>query len=142
MAGSVNKQILLGNLGKDPELREVGSKKKCGFSMATSETWKDKDGNKQEKTTWHNIVAWDKKAEILHQYLKKGDRVYIEGHTDNRSYEKDGATKYITEVVVDDFTLLGNRGEGGGNKEKDEGGGGNKGGSNKGGSSNGDDLPF
>lgn len=107
---SVNLQILLGNLGRDPSLDNVGGKDKVTFSLATSVKWKDKDGEKQEKTTWHNIVIWDKLANIAKEYLKKGSQVYLEGRTDNRQYEdKDGNKKYWSEVVVQRLQLLGKR---------------------------------
>jgi single-strand DNA-binding protein len=100
---SVNKAILLGNLGKNPELRHVGSGESvANFSLATSESWKNRAGEKQEKTVWHNIVAWGKIAEICNQYLKKGSKVYIEGRIENRSYDdKDGNKKYVSEIVID-----------------------------------------
>lgn len=99
---SVNKAILLGNCGRDPELRYVASGKAvCNFSLATSEKWTTKDGGKQEKTVWHNIVIWEKLAEIANQYLKKGSQVYLEGAIENRTYEdKEGVKKNISEVVV------------------------------------------
>jgi len=92
---SVNKAILLGRLGKDPELRYTPSGKAvASFSLATSERWTGQDGQKNESTTWHNIVAWGKQAELIKEYLRKGREVYIEGRIDNRSYEKkDGSGK-------------------------------------------------
>jgi single-strand DNA-binding protein len=124
----LNKVTLIGNLGKDPEIKEAGNSKVCKFSLATSSSWKDKDGNRQEKTEWHNIVAWGKTGEQLAKFLKKGSRVYLEGRIEYRKYEKDGETKYITEVIVADYTLL--------DKKDDNGGGGNKGGHND------DDMSF
>jgi len=99
---SVNKAILIGRLGKDPELRyPQGGDSVCNFSIATSEKWKDKSGEKKEKTVWHNIVIWGKLAEIANQYMKKGSRVYLEGAIENRSYEdKQGVKKYVSEVVI------------------------------------------
>jgi single-strand DNA-binding protein len=110
---SVNRVTLLGRLGKDPELRHTTSGAAvAGFSLATSETWRDKQtGSKQEKTTWHNCVAWGKPGEVIAQYCKKGDQLYVEGSIENRKYEKDGAEKYITEIKVREFTLLGSRTE-------------------------------
>jgi single-strand DNA-binding protein len=107
----VNKAILIGRLGKDPELRYTpGGKAVASFSLATSERWTGQDGQKNESTTWHNIVAWGKQAEIMKEYLSKGREVYIEGRIDNRSYDdKEGNKKYISEVVVTNFQLLGNR---------------------------------
>ena len=98
---SVNKVILLGNLGKDPDLRYTPSGKAVAtFSLATSERWTSQDGQKQENTTWHNIVAWGKQAETMKEYLSKGRQVYIEGRIANRSYEdKEGNKKYISEVA-------------------------------------------
>lgn len=118
MAGrGLNKVMLIGHAGKDTELRFTSSgKPHAQFSLATSESWKDKEGASQEKTTWHNIVAWGRLAEIFNQYVKKGTHIYIEGRIDNRSYDdKDGVKKYISEVVVDEFRFLGggNRSEGG-----------------------------
>ncbi len=108
---SVNKAILIGNLGKDPELKFLESGRAvCKFSLATSEKW-TKDGEKHENTTWHNIVAWGKQAEVIKEYLSKGRQVYIEGRIENRSYEQDGVTKYISEVVVQQFQFIGNRGD-------------------------------
>lgn len=111
---SVNKAILIGRLGKDPELKYTSSgKAMASFSLATSERWTDKDGNKQDKTTWHNIVAWGKQAEVMKEYLVKGKEVYIEGRIDNRSYEdKDNVKKYISEVVVQSFQFVGSRNSG------------------------------
>jgi single-strand DNA-binding protein len=111
---SVNKAILLGRLGKDPELRYTPSGKAVAtFSLATSERWTGQDGQKNESTTWHNIVAWGKQAEIMKEYLKKGQQVYIEGRIDNRSYDKkDGSGKgYVSEVVVQSFQFIGSRAE-------------------------------
>jgi len=110
---SVNKAILIGNLGKDPELRYTQSGRAvCSFSLATSERWKGQDGQQQEQTTWHNIVAWGRQAEVMKEYLAKGRQVYIEGRISNRSYDdKDGNKRYISEVVVQNFQFVGNRGD-------------------------------
>jgi single-strand DNA-binding protein len=107
----VNKAILIGNLGKDPELKYTPSGKAvASFSLATTERWTGQDGQKNEATTWHNIVAWGKQAEIMKEYLAKGKQVYIEGRIDNRSYEdKEGNKKYISEIVVTNFQFLGGR---------------------------------
>ena len=112
MAG-INKVILIGNLGKDPELRYTpNSKAVATFSLATTEKWKDKEGQLQEKTEWHNIVAWGKQAEICKEYLKKGSSVYVEGRLQHRSYDdKDGNKKYITEIVARSVQMLGRKGE-------------------------------
>lgn len=115
MARSVNKVILIGNLGKDPELRYAPSGSAvANFSLATSEQWKDQEGNPQERTSWHNIVVWGKLAEIASEYLKKGRKVYIEGRLQYRDYEgKDGNKRYVTEIVAGDLVMLGSRQDGG-----------------------------
>jgi len=112
MAG-VNKVILIGNLGKDPEVRHLeNGTAVANFSMATSESYKDRSsGERKTITEWHNIVLWRGLAEIAEKYLKKGDQVYIEGKLKTRSWEdKDGNTRYTTEVVGDNMTMLGSRG--------------------------------
>jgi len=113
---SVNKAILVGRLGKDPELRYTPSGRAvASFSLATSERWTGQDGQKNESTTWHNIVAWGKQAEVIKEYLTKGREVYIEGRIDNRSYDdKEGNKRYISEVVVQSFQFIGGRGDSGG----------------------------
>lgn len=110
---AVNKVILVGNLGKDPELRYTGSGTAvCNFSLATTENYKDRDGNKQEKTEWHNIVIWRQLAEIAGKYLTKGKQVYLEGKIQTRSYDdRDGNKRYITEIVVDEMQMLGRVGD-------------------------------
>lgn len=111
---SVNKAILIGRLGKDPELNyTAGGKAVAKFSLATSERWTGQDGQKNESTTWHNIVAWGKQAELCKEYLAKGREVYIEGRIDNRSYDdKEGNKKYISEVIVQTIQFLGSRSSG------------------------------
>jgi single-strand DNA-binding protein len=100
----VNKAIIYGTLGRDPELKALpGGQSVVSFSMATTRTWKDQNGAKQEDTQWHNIVCFGKRADVLAQYVKKGDRLYVEGRMQTRSWEKDGFKHYRTEVVVDDF---------------------------------------
>ncbi|MBP6672595.1 MAG: single-stranded DNA-binding protein [Bacteroidetes bacterium] len=107
MSRSLNKVQLIGNLGKDPELKYTPSGVAVAtFSIATSESWKDTDGNQQEKTEWHNIVAWRKLAEICGEYLKKGKKVYLEGKLQTRNYEKDGVKRYVTEIVADQLIML------------------------------------
>lgn len=120
MAG-VNKVILLGNLGKDPEVRHLeNGRAVANFSIATSETYKNKQGEKVTNTEWHNIVLWTPLAEIAEKYLNKGNQVYIEGKLTSRSYEdKDGVTKYMTEVVGREMTLLGGRPDGSGGSQAD-----------------------
>ena len=114
MAG-VNKAILIGNLGRDPELRYTKSGQAvANISLATNERWKDKDGQSQERTEWHRIVTWGKTAELCAQYLAKGRTTYLEGRLQTREYEdKDGIKRYTTEVVAQNVTFLGGgRGEG------------------------------
>lgn len=112
---SVNKVILVGNLGRDPEVRYMpNGEAVCNFSIATTENWKDKSGVKQEKTEWHNIVLYRRLAEIAGEYLKKGRPVYIEGRLQTRKWEKDGVTRYSTEIVGDQMQMLGSKGDSGG----------------------------
>jgi single-strand DNA-binding protein len=112
MAG-VNKVILVGNLGSDPEIRYTkDGGAVASFNIATSESWKDKDGNKQEKTEWHKIVAFRKLAEICGEYLNKGKQVYIEGKLQTRQWDdKDGNKRYTTEIVANQMQMLGRAGE-------------------------------
>jgi single-strand DNA-binding protein len=112
-AKSLNRAMLIGNLGKDPELRYTSTGKAfASFSLATSSSWKDQDGNMQERTDWHNIVAWQKLAEVCGEWLKKGQKVYIEGRIQTRSYDdkNTGQKRYITEIVADDMIMLGGGG--------------------------------
>ncbi len=115
MSRSLNKAIIIGNLGADPEIRTVSSGARvANFSVATSRTWTGRDGQQQEKTEWHRIVAWDRLADIAERFLKKGERVYVEGEIQYRSYEdKEGQTRYVTEINARDLMMLGGR-EGGG----------------------------
>lgn len=106
----VNKVILLGNVGKDPEIKDVGDSKVARFSMATSETF-NKDGEKKTITDWHNVVAWDKLAELADSYIEKGKQLYVEGKIKTRSYESNGEKKYVTEIVANSIRLLGSRGD-------------------------------
>ena len=113
MAGrSINKVILIGNLGQDPEVRHTGSGIPVAtFSLATNELYKDQDGKLQEKPQWHNIVAWRKTAEICGDYLKKGSRIYLEGKIQYRQYEdKAGVKRTITEIVADQIMMLDSKG--------------------------------
>lgn len=104
----VNKAIIIGNLGADVESKDLGDGKMVAkFSVATSEKWKDKDGNDQETTEWHNITAWGKLAEICSKYLSKGSKVYVEGKIQTESYEKDGVKKYSTKIVMNNMQMLG-----------------------------------
>jgi single-strand DNA-binding protein len=110
----VNKVILIGRLGKEPEVRNLeNGAVVANFTMATSESYKDKvTGEKKEVTEWHNIVLWRGLAEISQKYLHKGDLVYIEGKLKTRSWEKEGVTRYTTEIVADNMTMLGSKGGG------------------------------
>lgn len=103
----VNKVILVGNLGRDPELKHLPSGQGiCQFSIATSESYTDKGGQKQEKTEWHRIVVWEKLAEVCARYLGKGSKVYVEGKLQTREYEKDGQKHYQTEIVAREVKFL------------------------------------
>ncbi len=103
----INKVILVGRLGKDPEVKTFeNGVKKASFSIATSETYKDKEGNKVEKTEWHNIICWRRWAEIVEQYLTKGKQVYVEGKLRTRSWEENDAKRYITEIEMTMMTML------------------------------------
>ncbi len=109
MAG-VNKVILLGNLGRDPEVKHLDNGKAvANFSIATSENYKNKQGERVTNSEWHNIVLWSPLAEIAEKYLKKGSQVYVEGKLTTRSYDKDGEKRYVTEVVGRELTLLGGK---------------------------------
>ena len=116
---SVNKVILIGNLGKDPEVRYLeGGVTKVSFPLATSETYKDKSGNKIEHTEWHNIILWRGLAEVAEKYLKKGNSVFIEGKIKTRTWEdKDGIKRYSTEIIADNMTLLGGKQSGEGHTQ-------------------------
>lgn len=142
MARGINKVILIGNLGADPELKYTAAGTAvCKFRIATSETFKDRDGNQQERTEWHRITAWGKLAEICGQYLSKGRQVYVEGSLRTNMWEdQQGNKRYTTEIVVRDVQFLGGGGQqgggnygGGGNYRGGQQGGGNYGGGNYGG---------
>jgi single-strand DNA-binding protein len=111
-AMSVNKVLLIGNLGKDPEVRFTGGGQAVArFPVATSEVWNDREGQRQERTEWHNVVVWAKQAEACGQYLQKGRQVYIEGSIRTRQYDdKDGNKRYMTEVIAQRVQFLGGRG--------------------------------
>jgi len=103
----VNKVILVGNVGNDPECREGGSGAIANLSVATSDTWKDKNtGERQERTEWHRIVFFNRLAEVVRDYVKKGTKVYLEGRLQTRSYEQDGVQKYSTEIVANEMQML------------------------------------
>ncbi len=112
---SLNKAMLIGNLGKDPETKVmVSGKSVCNFSVATSETWKDKTtGEKNEKSEWHNIVVFDKLADVCSNYLKKGSKVYIEGKIQTRKWtDKNGVDRYTTEIVASEMKMLSQKKDG------------------------------
>ena len=120
---SVNKVILVGNLGRDPEVRYMpNGEAVCNFSIATTDSWKDKSGAKQERTEWHNIVMYRKLAEIAGEYLKKGRPVYVEGRLQTRKWQtKEGQDRYTTEIIADQMQMLGGRDSGGTNASYDSG---------------------
>ena len=120
--GTVNKVMLIGRLGADPQLKYTPSgRANVNFNLATNASWKDQDGNNQERTDWHRIVAWGKLAEVIGEWLKKGSSVYIEGRLQTRSYDdQNGVKKYITEVVASDLEMLGGgAGRGGSDQSSD-----------------------
>ncbi len=119
MAG-INKVILIGNLGKDPEIRYLeGGVAVVNFSLATTEVYKDKNGKKVESTDWHKIVAWRGLAEVAHQYFKKGMQVYVEGKLRTKSWtDKEGNKQFSTEIVADNIVMLGKREDSGGNENQ------------------------
>lgn len=140
MAYSVNKVTLLGNLGQDPEIKTTpNGAQVANFSVACTERWTDQSGQKQERTEWVRCVAWRKLAEIIGQYVKKGDKIYVEGKLQTREWEdkNGGGKRYTTEVVVDEVVLLGgNGGNGGGQRQ------GSQGGQRQGGAAHGGDTGF
>lgn len=126
MAGGVNKVILIGNLGRDPELRYTqGGSAVAQLSVATTRTYTNRNNERVDETEWHRVVVWGKQAEFCNQYLTKGRQVYVEGRLQTRSWDdKDGNKRYSTEVVADTVQFLGGRGEGGGGGGGGSGGGG------------------
>src|ERR1043166_4015275 len=158
MAGGVNKVILVGHLGADPDMRYTPSGQGvCELRLATSESWNDKNGQRQERTEWHRIVVWGKRAEVCSKYLAKGRQVFVEGRIQTRNYDdKDGNKRYITEIIANDVQFLGGGRDGGGGRggradggppppsDNDFGGfggGGRRGGGGGGGGPD-DDIPF
>lgn len=144
---SVNKVILLGNVGADPELRYTpGGQAVCDVRLATNEKWTDKEGQKQERTEWHRLVIWGKQAETIKKYVVKGNQLYVEGRIQTRSWEdKDTkAKKYMTEIVVSEFTFIGGKNPGSGQGEAPAGGGGAAEDPSRGGAKppSDDDIPF
>ena len=149
--GSVNKVILVGNLGRDAELRYTpGGAAVATLNMATTEVWNDKSGQRQEKTEWHRVVLWGKTAESLNEYLTKGKQIYVEGRLQTRQWDdKDGNKRYTTEIRGDRVVLLGGGGGGGGSRGGASDMGGGAGGSDFGGPGpegsaplTDDDIPF
>ncbi len=144
----LNRAMLLGNLGRDPELRHTTSGQSVTtFSIATSERWTDKAGQQQERTEWHRIVVWGKQGEMCAQYLKKGRQVFVEGRIQTREYQnKEGQKQFTTEIIANHVTFVGSRDGGGGGRGDDFGpppsdyeqGSGGSGGGDLGG----DDIPF
>ncbi len=120
---SVNKVILIGRLGKDPELRfTTNGDPVCSFSVATSERYKDKSGEKQEKTEWHNLVVWGKLGEVMAEHLRKGDEAFFEGKIQTRKWQdKEGVDRYTTEIVVHSFSFVGSKREGDGSQNQQTG---------------------
>ena len=126
MARGINKAILIGNLGRDPDVRYTqDGRAVTNFSIATSEQWRDRSTNEQqERTEWHRVVCFGRLAEITSEYLRRGSKVYIEGRLQTRSWERDGQTHYTTEVVANEMQMLDSRGGGGGGfGGPDDGGG-------------------
>jgi single-strand DNA-binding protein len=115
MSRSLNKAQLIGNLGADPEIRSTtGGTRVATLSIATSRTWNDRQGQQQEKTEWHRVICWDKLADICERFLKRGDRIYVDGSIEYRQWEgKDGQTKYTTEIRARELIMLGGRDGGG-----------------------------
>lgn len=144
----INKVILLGRLGHDPEVKYTpDGTAVTSFSVATSQQWKDKEGQKQERTEWTRVVAWRKLAEICAQYLAKGRQVYIEGRMQTRQWEKDGVTRYATEVIANEVLFVGSRSDGDQDRMRDpvdypEAAGGTSQASPVAGVNNDDDIPF
>jgi single-strand DNA-binding protein len=111
MSRSLNRATLIGNLGADPEVRTIGTGNRvANFSLATSRAWKDADGTPHERTDWHKVVVWGARVDVVEQYLKKGERVYVEGEIQYRSYEDgEGVTRHVTEINAREILLLGGR---------------------------------
>lgn len=130
---SVNKVIIVGHMGADPEVRYTqGGQPVASLRVATTEQWKDKNGDRQERTEWHQVAAWGKTAEACGKFLSKGRQVYVEGRLQSREYEKDGQTRKVWEIQADNVVFLGG-GDGGGRSEGGGSGGGRQGGNQSGG---------
>ena len=130
MSGSLNKVLLIGNLGRDPELKSTPSGQSVArFSIATTETWKNQAGEKQSKTEWHNIVVWGKQAEIAEKYLRKGKQIMVEGRIQYREYTtQDGVKKTACDIRCDNFVMLGRMEDSGGSRDSSSYGGKSSGG--------------
>lgn len=141
---SLNKVMLIGNLGKDPEKRAAGQASVCEFSLACTEKWKSREGEAKEKTEWVNITAWRDLAEIVHKFCKKGDKVYVEGKLETQSWDDrdTGQKRYKTHVVADKVLFLSTKGNNGAPPAQRSGGGGSGGSASAGGYGAEDDLPF
>jgi single-strand DNA-binding protein len=122
MSAGLNKAMIIGHLGRDPEVRYTeGGDAVANLAIATSESWKDKSGEKQERTEWHRVTAWGKLAEICGEHLKKGSQVYVEGKLQTRKYtDKDGVEKYTTEIRADQMRMLGRPRDGGGGEQQQQ----------------------
>lgn len=156
----VNKVILIGNLGRDPEVRSTPSGQTvANFTLATNRRWNDRQGNRQEETEWHRIVVWGRQAEVAGQYLRKGRQIYVEGRIQTSSWEdrQSGEKRYRTEIICENFQMLGQRGDGGGGYgggggggydqgggayDQGDGNGGDEGGGGDYGPPGDDDIPF
>lgn len=147
----MNKAILCGNVGRDPEVRYTqGGSAVANLSIATTEKWTDKSGQRQEKTEWHRCVIWGRQAEVIQEYVKKGDKLLVEGSIETREWQgKDGGKRQTTEIKVRAFEMLGGRSSGGGGGSSGGRGGPNPSGDSRGGYSggpcgnfDGDDIPF
>jgi len=151
MSRSLNKVMLIGNVGNDPEIRATsGGARVAKLSLATNRSWSDRSGQQQEKTEWHRLTFFGRLVDIVEQWVKKGDRLYVEGRIEYSQTEGDGGTKYWTDIVVSEMVMLGSTatggsGGGGGNRYGGESSGGGGGGEDQGGPSfdePDDDLPF
>ena len=149
MSRSLNKVMLIGNVGNDPEIRATGSGTRVAkVSLATNRSWSDRSGQKQEKTEWHRLTFFGRLVDIVEQWVKKGDRLYVEGRIEYSQTEGDGGPKYWTDIVITEMVMLGSTGQGGGGRSGGfQGGGGFDSGPGAGGGSPSmtepdDDLPF
>ncbi len=152
MSRSLNKVMLIGNVGSDPEIRSTSSGARVGkVSLATNRSWQGRDGQTQEKTEWHRLTFFGRLADIVEQYVKKGDRLYVEGRVEySQTQDDQGNVRYWTDIVVNEMVMLGGGGPGGGDDFGGGGGGGSFGGGSSAGGSGGgtplsepdDDLPF